>query len=136
MNDSHIETLEQPRQFLDGAAVMEIAIASKSECYHWIQEALVWFRYLMLGKASRGLIRRYLQQISGYSRAQIARLIEQHQKMGRIQRQQRTVKGFTSKYIREDVRLLAQLDQLRGTLSGPATKKLCGRAWQVFKQAE
>ena len=32
MNDSHIETLEQVRQFLDGAAVMEIAIASKSEC--------------------------------------------------------------------------------------------------------
>ncbi len=31
MNDSHIETLEQVRQFLDGAADMEIAIASKSE---------------------------------------------------------------------------------------------------------
>ncbi len=123
MNDSHIETLEQVRQFLDGAAVMEIAIASKSECYRWIQGTLVRFRYLTLGKAGRGLIRRYLQQISGYSRAQITRLIKQYQKTGRIQHQQRTVKGFTSKYTREDVRLLAQLDQLHGTLSGPATKK-------------
>ena len=136
MNDSQIETLEQVRQFLNGAAVMEISISSKTECYQWIQGTRVRFRYLTLGKADRGLIRRYhLQQISGYSRAQIARLIKQYQKTGRIQRRQRTVKGFSSKYTREDIRLLAQLDELHGTLSGPATKKLCERAWQVFKQA-
>ena len=136
MNDSHIETLEQVRQFLSGVAVMEITIASKTEGYHWIQRTLVRFQYLTLGKADRGLIRHYLQQISGYSRAQIARLIKQYRKTGRIQRRQRTVKGFTSKYTREDIRLLAQLDDLHGTLSGPATKKVCERAWQVFKQTE
>jgi len=136
MNDSHIETLEQVRQFLDSVAVMEITIPSKTEGYRWIQGTLVRFRYLSLGKTDRGLIRRYLQQISGYSRAQIARLIKQYRKTGRIQRRQRTVKGFTSKYTREDIRLLARLDELHGTLSGPATKKLCERAWQVFKQAE
>lgn len=136
MNDSHIETLEQVRQFLNGAAILEITISSKTEGYHWIQGTLVRFRYLSLGKADRGLIRRYLQQISGYSRAQIARLIKQYRKTGRIQRRQCTAKGFTSKYTREDIRLLARLDELHGTLSGPATKKLCERAWQVFKQAE
>ena len=136
MNDSHIETLEQVRQFLGGVAVIEITIPSKTEGYRWIQGTLVRFRYLSLGKTDRGLIRRYLQQISGYSRAQIARLIKQYRKTGRIQRRQRTVKGFTAKYTREDIRLLAGLDELHGTLSGPATKKLCERAWQVFKQAE
>jgi transposase InsO family protein len=136
MNDSHIETLEQVRQFLDGAAVMKITILSKTECYRWIRGVLVRFRYRTLGKADKGLIRRYLQQISGYSRAQLARLIKQYQKTGRIQRRQRTVKGFTSKYTGEDIRLLAQLDELHGTLSGPATKKLCERAWQVFKQGQ
>ena len=98
MNDSHIETLEQVRQFLRGVAVMEITIPSKNEGYRWIQGTLVRFQYLSLGKTDRGLIRRYLQQISGYSRAQIARLIKQYRKTGRIQRRQRTVKGFTSKY--------------------------------------
>jgi hypothetical protein len=136
MNDAHIETLEQVRQFLRGVAVMEITIPSKNEGYRWIQGTLVRFQYLSLGKTDRGLIRRYLQQISGYSRAQIARLIKQYRKTGRIQRRQRTVKGFTCKYTREDIRLLAGLDELHGTLSGPATKKLCERAWQVFKQAE
>ena len=82
MNDSHIETLEQVRQFLDGAAVMKITILSKTECYRWIRGVLVRFRYRTLGKADKGLIRRYLQQISGYSRAQIARLIKQYQKDG------------------------------------------------------
>ena len=134
MNDSQIETLEQVRQFLNGAAFMEISISSKTECYRWIQGTLVRFRYLTLGKTDRGLIHRYLQQISGYSRAQITRLIKQYQKTGLLQRRQRTVKGFSSKYTREDIRLLAQLDELHGTLSGPATKKLCERACQVFKQ--
>jgi len=136
MNDSHIETLEQVRQFLNGAAVMEITIPSKTEGYRWIQGTLVRFQYLSLGKADRGLIRRYLQQISGYSRAQIARLIKQYQKTGRIQRRHCTSKGFTPKYTREDIRLLARLDELHGTLSGPATKKLCERAWRIFKQIE
>jgi hypothetical protein len=136
MNDSHIETLEQVRQFLGGVAIMEITIPSNTEGYQWIQGTLVRFRYLTLSKADRGLIRRYLRQISGYSRAQITRLIKQYRKTGKIQRRQRTVKGFTSKYTRQDIRLLAQLDELHGTLSGPATKKLCERAWQVFEQTE
>jgi len=46
MNDSHIEILEQVRQFMDGAAVMEITISSKTVCYRWIQGTLVRFRYL------------------------------------------------------------------------------------------
>ena len=112
MNDSQIETLEQVRQFLIGAAFMEISISSNTECYRWIEGTLVRFQYLTLDKTERGLIRRYLQQISGYSRAQITRLIKQYQKTGRIQRRQRTVKGFPSKYTREDIRLLAQLDEL------------------------
>ena len=112
MNDSHIETLDQVHHFLDGAADMEIAASSKTECYLWIQKTLIRFQYLTLGKADRGLIRRYLQQISGYSRAQITRLIKQYQKTGRIQRRQRTPKGFTAKYTQQDIRLLAQLDEL------------------------
>jgi len=134
MNDSHIQTPDQVRQFLEGAAVMEIRLSSKLDGYRWIQRTLVRFQYLTLSKADRGLIRRYLQQISGYSRAQITRLITQYQRTGRVQRRQRTVKGFTTQYTRDDIRLLAHLDALHGTLSGPATKKLCERAWQVFQQ--
>jgi transposase InsO family protein len=44
--------------------------------------------------------------------------------------------GFTRKYTDADRRLLAELDELHGTLSGPATKKLCERAWQLFSLAD
>ncbi|MCP3868252.1 MAG: transposase family protein, partial [Gammaproteobacteria bacterium] len=42
----------------------------------------------------------------------------------------------TRKYTPKDIRLLAHTDELHGTLSGPATKKLCERAWERFGQAE
>ncbi len=55
---------------------------------------------------------------------------------GRLRRRQRTAKGFARKYTREDIRLLARTDELHETLSGPATKKLCERAYAVFGQAQ
>jgi hypothetical protein len=36
MNDSHMVTRELVLQFLDGTAVMEITIPSKTEGYRWI----------------------------------------------------------------------------------------------------
>ena len=36
---------------------------------------------------------------------------------------------------RADILLLAEVDALHGTLSGPATRKLCERAWKVFGDA-
>jgi hypothetical protein len=77
---------------------------------------------------------RYLEQTSGYARAQIARLIKPYRKAGWILRRQRTVNGLAAQYTREDIRLLAWLGELHGILCGPATNKLCERAWLVFKQ--
>ena len=44
-------------------------------------------------------------------------------------------KAFARRYTPEDVRLLAEVDALHGNLSGPATRKLCERAWEVFGDA-
>lgn len=41
---------------------------------------------------------------------------------------------FATRYTDEDIRLLVELDELHGTLSGPATKKLAERAYIVFGQ--
>jgi hypothetical protein len=48
----------------------------------------------------------------------------------------RTTNGFQLKYTREDKLLLAALDVRHNTLSGPATKKLCERAYQLFGETE
>ncbi|MDA1303637.1 MAG: transposase family protein [Nitrospirae bacterium] len=51
-------------------------------------------------------------------------------------RRQRTVQGFTRRYTPEDIRVLAAMDERHDTPSGPAIKKLCERACQLFGEAE
>jgi hypothetical protein len=115
---------------------MEFCIDAKDARYAWIQAMLLRFHYHQLGKAEKGLLLDFLQKVSGYSRIQVKRLIQQSLQTGQLQRRQRTVQGFRRTYTSEDIRLLAQTDELHGTLSGPATKKLCERAWMRFGQAE
>jgi transposase InsO family protein len=136
MNDNDITTLEQVRRFLEGADAVEVIIEDKEARYRWIQQTLVRFRYRQLSKSDKGVLIRYLRKLSGYSRQQITRLLAQYRKTGRVRRRARTVKGFARKYTRADIRLLSALDELHGTLSGPATKKLCERAYRVFRQSE
>ena len=136
MNDTQLETLDQVRQFLEGTEAVTFQIASKDARYRWLQHTLVKFRYLQLSKTDKGLITRYIRKMTGYSPAQVKRLIRQYRKTGRLVHKQRTAKGFHLKYTREDTLLLAALDERHNTLSGPATKKLCERAYQVFGETE
>ncbi len=136
MNDTSIKTLDHVRQFLNGLGAMEFRIDAKAARYMWIQATLLRFHYPQLRKAEKGLLLDFLQKVSGYSRIQVKRLIQQSHHTGQLQRRQRTVQGFRRLYTLEDIRLLAQTDELHGTLSGPATKKLCERAWQRFGQSE
>ena len=136
MNATAIKTLDHVRQFLSGTGAMEFHIEAKDARYAWIQTILLRFRYPQLRKAEKGLLLDFLQKVSGYSRIQVKRLIQQSHHTGQLHRRQRTVQGFRRRYTPEDIRLLAQTDELHGTLSGPATKKLCERAWMRFGQAE
>ena len=136
MNDTPIKTLEHVRQFLNGIGAIEFSIEAKDARYAWMQAMLLRFHYPQLSKAEKGLVLDFLQKVSGYSRIQVKRLTQHSLQTGQLQRRQRTVQGFRRIYTLEDIRLLAQTDELHGTLSGPATKKLCERAWVRFGQTE
>jgi len=132
-----LTTIDQLEDFLSGTqAVAFSVISDKDACYHWIQVELVKFRYPRLSRRGKGVVIRYLMKISGYSRQQLTRLIAQYGKTGRLQRRQRTVAGFARKYTPEDIRLLAAMDERHDTPCGPAVKKLCERACEVFGQTE
>lgn len=132
-----LKTIGQLTEFLSGTQAVAFSIISdKDDCYRWIQGVLYKFCYQKLGKPERGIIIRYLIKISGYSRQQITRLIAQYRKTGRLKRRQRTVAGFTRKYTPQDIRLLAAMDKRHDTPCGPAVKKLCERAVEVFGQRE
>ena len=132
-----LKTIDQLSEFLSGTqAVAFSIILDKDDCYRWIQGALYKFQYRKLGKRDRGILIRYLMKISGYSRQQITRLITQYRKTGKCKRRQRTVAGFARKYLPQDIRLLAAMDERHDTPCGPAVKKLCERAFEVFGQME
>ena len=64
-------------RFLNGSE--KISFAEKNtkgiETYQWIEKTLVTFSYLLLKKRDRGLVKKYIQKITGYSRSQVTRLI-------------------------------------------------------------
>lgn len=136
MDDSQMSTLEQVREFLEGTGPVGIEISSKAERYDWVRRTLIRFAFLTLGRSDRGVLLQYLYRVSGYSRAQVNRLVQQFRKTGEIQRRHCTTNGFAPKYTRDDIRLLTELDELHDTPSGPAAKKLCERAYHVFSQAQ
>jgi transposase InsO family protein len=136
MNETQIKTIEQVREFLAGTSAVEFSTSDKGECYRWIEQILMRLGYRSRNKTDKGLVLNFIEKVSGYSRIQTKRLVKQYLKTGRIKRRQCTRKGFTRKYTQEDIRLLARTDELHGKLSGPGTKKICERAWEIFNQKE
>jgi transposase InsO family protein len=137
MNINDLKTIEQLEQFLTGTQSIAFLVASnKKDIYRDIQRTLVKFRYSTLNKGSKDVVVCFLIKITGYSRQQLTRLIKQYCGTGKIERQQRTYQGFERLYTTEDIRLLASLDERHSTLSGPATKKLCERALNIFQQTQ
>ena len=112
MSDKKIKTLDDIRVFLEGTVEVEFSITNKEDRYQWIRRTLVKFSYISCSKNGKGLIIRYLEQVSGYSPRQVKRLVQQYRKTGYIKRQQRTASGLERFYRPEDAVLLAETDKL------------------------
>ena len=78
MNDRKLQTVEQVRQFLEGSEAVEFRGLTAKEKYYWIEEVLIRFSYPRLKRAEKGVIRWYLQKVTGYSRSQVSRLISEY----------------------------------------------------------
>ncbi len=128
-----LQTLDEVRAFLTGSAALDFKVPERQDAYRWIEDTLRQLGYKRLGKLDKGSVRDYLIKVSGFSRAQVTRLIRQFREKGRISdRRGRPANAFATRYQGVDVALLAEVDALHGTLSGPATRKLCERAYTVF----
>ena len=136
MNDESLQTIEQVRQFLEGSKSVEFRGLTAKEKYRWIEEVLIRFRYHRLKREEKGVIRRYIQKVTGYSRSQSSRLIREYQQTGQLRRTQYRRHRFPRRYTPSDVILLARTDELHGYLSGPATKRVMARECQVYGHTE
>ena len=131
MNDSKLDSPAAIKAFLGGTDKLEFQVAKASR-YEWIAAALKRTNYFKLSKKDKGYVREYMELMTGYSWSQLKRLIAQYREKKWIGRVRSPRNTFTKRYTHIDVCLLAKTDEAHQTLSGPATKKLFERAYQVY----
>ena len=134
LQTERVRTLDQVRAFVEGSEAVDFTGAGRESVYEFVRRALVRLDYGRLGKSDKGLVRRYLAKVTGLSRAQLTRLIGQHRETGRIEdrRGGAPAHPFERRYTRADIRLLAAVDAAMGQMSGPATRALMRRQYEVF----
>jgi len=100
---NRIWTLEQVRAFVEGTGEVDFTVPVRAERQTWIEQTLVGLAYWRLRRKERGMVRGYLGRVTGLSRAQVARLIAQYQKTGRIEDRRRApAKRFRTLYTAQD----------------------------------
>ena len=125
-------SLEQIQDFLRASDGVGFEGRNREEVYGWVNEVLRGHGYAELKRSARGLVRQYLAKMTGLSRAQITRLITVYLEGEEVKLKPYRRHRFAKRYTREDVELLAAVDEAHETLSGPATQKLLQRAYYDF----
>ena len=125
-------SLEQIRAFLEASDEVAFEGRNRAEVYGWVNRILEEHNYDKLGRAERGLLRRYVEKMTGLSRAQTTRLIGRHLCGEPVRAQVYRRHRFSARYRREDIELLAAVDAAHETLSGPATQKILQREFHDY----
>lgn len=128
-------SLEQIRAFLEASSEVGFEGRNREEVYSWVNQTLSRQEYPKLKRRQRGLVRRYLEKMTGLSRAQTTRLIRLYLDGEEVKPKPYRRHRFPQRYTREDIELLAAIDKVHETLSGPATQKLLHRAYHDFGEA-
>jgi transposase InsO family protein len=129
-------SLEQIRGFIAASEELRFASEDRLQRYAWVERVLIEQQYASLGKAARGLLRRYIEKMTGLSRAQVSRLIHGYVACGQVRVAAYRRHRFAPRYTRADIELLAAVDEAHETLSGPATRSILKREFEVYGKRE
>ena len=134
LRTERIRTLDQIRAFLDGSEPTDFRFAGRASAYDFVRRTLVRFEFHGLKRDEKGLVKRFIEKVTGYSRSQITRLVKQHRRTGGIRdhRKKPPARPFPRRYTPYDAALLAEVDEAFGQLSGPATKVVLWRMYHVY----
>lgn len=135
MDDSKDLGLGEIRAFLAGSQSVQFQGLRREEMYAWVERTLVRQQYGRLGRADKGLVRRFVAKVTGLSRAQVTRLITMYGSKGEVKARLYQRRRFPTRYTKADVELLAYVDRMHATLSGPATKRILEREFSDYGQA-
>jgi len=129
-------SLEEVGRFVAASAGIRFEGQDRGQVYGWVEQVLVGQEYARQGKAARGLLRRYIEKMTGLSRAQVTRLVARYAASGRVAVTVYRRHRFRQRYTCADIELLAAVDEAHETLSGPATRRILEREYRLYSKAE
>jgi len=136
MRNAESLSRKQIRAFLESSEAIEFAGCSRGEKYGWVEQVLAGQNYADLGKAERGVVRAYLEKVTGMSTSQTTRLIRAYLDAGVVRMTPYQRHSFAMLYTAEDIALLAEVDRVHERLSGPATRRILQRECEQFGKQE
>lgn len=75
MKNSRLSNFIQIKEFLQGVIHVDFSMRSTKEKYTFIKKVFDQFKYTTLAKKQKGLIKRYIRKVTGYSTAQATRVV-------------------------------------------------------------
>ncbi|WP_052949796.1 hypothetical protein [Dyella japonica] len=132
LDESRIRTIEQVRAVLDGTGTLDLAPAGdRYTRYGWMATVLARLSYRQLKRSGRGWVRRFLQHLSGFSRAQVGRAMQRWLTSKPLcLARRRPSNAFARRYTEADLDALAEVEQEYGRLSGLATVVVLRRMYR------
>lgn len=129
-------SLEAIGRFVEASEKLRFEGQNRQQVYGWLEQVLVQQQYTQQGKAARGMVRRYIEKMTGMSRSQVTRLIARYTATGQVRPTVYRRRRFPGLYTRADIELLAWVDEAHETLSGPATRRILQREHQLYGKKE
>ena len=136
MEDPEEMNLEQMKALVESSRAVRFSIQGREALYRLLVRVLKNQRYAELRREQRGIVRRFLAKVTGRSRAQITRLINQWMEVRTIEAKRPSRRRFPIRYTDEDARLLAEVDAAHEELAGPAVRRILRREFEVFSRQE
>ena len=129
-------SLVEIEAFVAASESVRFSGCGRTEIYGWVERLLCHHEYPLQGRRSKGILRAYIERMTGFSRAQSTRLIGGYVKAGRIAPKPSLRPRFQPHYTAADIELLAAVDNAHETLSGPATRHILKREFEVYGKPE
>jgi hypothetical protein len=137
MQDEQVVSISQIKEFLKlNNDATKFLAENKVERNLWIENVLNKFRYFLCVKKEKTIIKRYIVKMTGLSKTHVKKLVAKKKKFGKIIVAYSNCRRFPKIYDASDIALLIKTDNLHGRLSGPATKGILYREYNIFQKQD
>ena len=132
MNDDSMVSVAQIKEFAKLKNSTDFKSNDKEETYVWIGKTLGKFHYFSENKKNKGIIKKYVINMTGYSGGNIDKLIARKKQLGILKLKARTQNTFATFYTNQDVALLAQVINVYRGQNGQAIKKVLCEMYDLY----